>query len=91
MVSAACGVLIVAGMSGALGDQYMLGELIGSGGMGLVYAAEQPCLARTVAVKLMRAELVAEAHMRAGSTPKRSSGVASRMSVASVRARFSID
>ena len=62
-VSAARGVLIVAGMSGALGDQYVLGELIGSGGMGQVYAAEQPCRARTVAVKLMRAELTADTHM----------------------------
>lgn len=47
----------------AVGDKYVLGDLIGSGGMGLVFAAEQPCLARTVAVKLMRAELAADADM----------------------------
>lgn len=50
-------------MTVALGDKYVLGELIGSGGMGLVYAAEQSCLARTVAVKLMRSELVGDTHM----------------------------
>jgi serine/threonine protein kinase len=47
----------------ALADKYVLGELIGSGGMGLVFAAEQLCLGRTVAVKLMRAEYAANAYM----------------------------
>lgn len=62
-VSQAHGVLLRIAMSRSLGDRYMLTELIGSGGMGLVYAAEQPCLKRTVAVKLMRSEFSGDAYM----------------------------
>jgi serine/threonine protein kinase len=36
---------------------YVLGELLGRGGMGAVYAARQPSLDRTVAVKLLHPEL----------------------------------
>lgn len=47
-----------------LGGKYKVGDLIGSGGMGDVYCAEQPDLARTVAVKLLRHELRTDPHMR---------------------------
>jgi len=36
---------------------YVLGELLGRGGMGAVYSARQPSLDRTVAVKLLHPEL----------------------------------
>lgn len=39
---------------------YVLGELLGRGGMGAVYAARQPSLTRTVAVKLLHPELVTD-------------------------------
>jgi serine/threonine-protein kinase len=50
-------------MTRALATKYVLTELIGTGGMGLVYAAEQPRLNRTVAVKLMRSEFTSDAYM----------------------------
>ncbi len=43
---------------------YALGELLGVGGMGVVYAANQRSLDRTVAVKVPRPELVADAAVR---------------------------
>ncbi|MGE5185002.1 MAG: serine/threonine-protein kinase, partial [Acidobacteriota bacterium] len=46
-----------------IGDKYVLGERLGEGGMGVVYAAEQRGLDRTVAVKLLRAELAREPHV----------------------------
>ena len=38
-------------------DRYILGDPLGIGGMGIVFAAIQPALARTVAIKLLRPEL----------------------------------
>ncbi len=42
---------------GAQVGRYLIGELLGSGGMGVVYAADDPELARRVAVKLLRKDL----------------------------------
>lgn len=50
-------------MPPAIAGDYVLGDLLGSGGMGLVYAAAQPRLDRTVAVKLVRSEYVTNAYM----------------------------
>jgi serine/threonine protein kinase len=47
-----------------LDGKYEVGDLIGSGGMGDVYCAEQRDLERTVAVKMLRADLQADPSMR---------------------------
>jgi hypothetical protein len=43
--------------AGAQVGRYVIGELLGAGGMGEVYAADDPELARRVAVKLLRKDL----------------------------------
>jgi serine/threonine protein kinase len=48
------------------GADFLLRELIGSGGMGLVYAAIQPSLDRVVAVKVLRPTLVENQRSRDG-------------------------
>ena len=48
-----------------LAGKYVLGELIGAGGMGLVYLAVQPVLQREVAIKILRPELVDDPRMLA--------------------------
>ncbi|HEY6175796.1 MAG TPA: serine/threonine-protein kinase, partial [Kofleriaceae bacterium] len=48
-----------------LDGKYVLREVIGDGGMGHVFLADQPALERTVAVKVLRPELAGSAvHMR---------------------------
>jgi serine/threonine protein kinase len=44
-----------------LAGRYVLRERIGEGGMGIVYRAEQPALARTVAIKLLHPDLATDA------------------------------
>jgi serine/threonine protein kinase len=44
----------------AEGADYVLGERIGKGSMGEVFAAEQVCMERTVAVKVLRPELLSD-------------------------------
>jgi serine/threonine-protein kinase len=39
-----------------IGGKYVFRELLGAGGMGVVYRAEQPVLERSVAIKLLRAD-----------------------------------
>src|SRR5512146_2077765 len=45
-------------------DRYVLADLVGVGGMGVVYAAVQRALDRTVAVKVPRAELAHDPFVR---------------------------
>jgi serine/threonine protein kinase len=45
-----------------IAGRYLLGERLGIGGMGIVYRAEQACLLRSVAVKLLRPELETNPH-----------------------------
>jgi serine/threonine-protein kinase len=47
-----------------IGGSYVLDHLLGSGGMGIVYAAFQRSLERVVAVKLLRPELLGSATAR---------------------------
>src|SRR5215831_6595107 len=52
--------------SGELGrfDDYRVLRLLGSGGMGLVFAAEEVTLRRPVALKILKPELVADPESR---------------------------
>jgi serine/threonine protein kinase len=47
-----------------VGGSYVVGDVLGIGGMGVVYAAVQKSLDRTVALKLPRPELVGDATVR---------------------------
>lgn len=47
-----------------IGDTYVLGDVIGAGGMGIVYSAVQRSLGRRVAIKMPRAESLSPAVQR---------------------------
>jgi len=47
-----------------IGDRYTLGEVIGTGGMSEVYAAEDILIGRGVAVKMLRLELARDVNFR---------------------------
>ena len=47
-------------MSKLLGERYLLGAMIGTGGMATVYLAEQSSLEREVALKVMNAQLASD-------------------------------
>ena len=61
-----------------LGDRYELRALIGRGGMGEVYEAADPVLDRTVAVKVLRAELATD--RRSAARFEREARTAARLS-----------
>lgn len=44
--------------------KYVLGDVLGVGGMGMVYLASQPALQRTVAVKILRPDLTDDLRMQ---------------------------
>jgi len=52
------------GSFGVVQDRYELEEIVGSGGMGVVYRARDRVLGRTVAVKMIRQELAGEEFSR---------------------------
>jgi serine/threonine-protein kinase len=46
-------------LTAALGERYRLADVLGRGGFGVVFAAEEPALGRAVAIKVLRPELAA--------------------------------
>lgn len=62
-----------------IGGRYVLGDLLGIGGMGVVYAAIQRPAGRTVAIKLPRRELASDPAGANGFTPRRSPRLESRI------------
>ena len=51
-------------MNYSLAQRYELGEIIGSGGMSDVYAAQDTLLGRDVAVKMLRSEMARDMNFR---------------------------
>jgi tRNA A-37 threonylcarbamoyl transferase component Bud32 len=54
------GVLALPKPGDVLAGRYVVKERIGEGGMGIVFRADQPALARTVAIKLLHPDLAAD-------------------------------